>query len=276
MRTTGRFAWWLLSGLVGACGGPDASAPIVPDDETAGAVVTPPFAVAGEAEGLVLTWFDAEGAHPASSRAEVPEGRRVEVRVDSLALPPDARDPEHVFVADLRQAGSDGRYVVRQLPREVFDQHVDAFGAAQRQVVAAAEAAEAASAGVTVFGASWCGACRQTEAFLRSRGVPFVERDVEQEPGAAADMQARAARAGISPRGIPVIDFQGQIIQGFDQGALEQAIARMAPAAAPPQGIAPPGAPGAPPALPPGMPGVPAPARPVPPSGSPAPAGIHI
>ncbi len=39
-------------------------------------------------------------------------------------------------------------------------------------------------------------------------------------------MQAAAAAAGVQTRGIPVIDFRGQIIAGFDRGALARAIER--------------------------------------------------
>lgn len=211
--------------LIGCGGGGGEQAESAPAEETTsgelgGEIVTPPFAVRGDAEGLVLTWFDEQGAHTASSRHEVPEARRGEVRVDSLELPPDERDPEHVWIADLREPGEGGRYTVRRTTREAFDRRVESFG----DTLDPASPGEVASADVIVFGASWCGACRETEAFLRGRGIPFVERDVEREPGAREDMMRRAQRAGISPRGIPVIDFRGRIIQGFDREALERAI----------------------------------------------------
>ena len=37
-------------------------------------------------------------------------------------------------------------------------------------------------------------------------------------------MRGAAGAAGVSPSGIPVIDFRGTIIAGFDQPALERAI----------------------------------------------------
>ncbi|UJR86923.1 glutaredoxin family protein [Sandaracinus amylolyticus] len=210
--------------LVVSCGGePSAPQGAASSAEEQGEIVTPPFAVRGDAEGLVLTWFDEQGAHTASSRHEVPEARRGEVRVDSLEVPPEQRDPDHVYVADLRTPGDDGRYVVRRTTREAFDRRVETFGETLEGGGPASTGA-VASADVIVFGASWCGACRETEAFLRGRGIPFVERDIEREPGAREDMVQRAARAGVSPRGIPVIDFRGRIIQGFDRDALERAI----------------------------------------------------
>ncbi len=210
----------LLTLALAACAEEPAA---VPEE---GEVVEPPFAVAGEAEGLLLVWFDEEGSHVAARRSEIPEARRARVRVDDLSLSADrALDPSLVYVADLSREGPGGGYEVRRMPREAFDALVDAAGA-REEPTAVAAAGEDPDADVIVYGASWCGACRQTAAFLRSRNVPFVERDVEREPGAREAMQAAARAAGVTPRGIPVIDFRGEIITGFNQGALERAIER--------------------------------------------------
>lgn len=198
----------------GAGGGAEASP---------GELVEPPFPVRGDLEGLVLTWFDAEGVHTAERRADVPEAARAEVRVDSLTLAPEQRDPDSVFVADLRSPGEGGRYVVRRLPREAFEARIRAARAPVAGEAAGGTAA-LASGEVIVFGASWCGACRQAEAFLRERGVPFVEHDIEEDPAARQDMIRRARAAGIQPDGIPIIDVRGRILQGFDAAALDRAL----------------------------------------------------
>jgi glutaredoxin len=74
--------------------------------------------------------------------------------------------------------------------------------------------------------ASWCSACRGAAAYLRSRSVPFVEKDIEKDAQANAEMQQKARAAGKSPRGVPVIDFRGQLILGFDQAALDRLISQ--------------------------------------------------
>jgi glutaredoxin len=168
----------------------------------------------------------------------VPEAQREMVRVDDLSLPPDERlDPELVYVADLRRA-SDGAYPVRRMPRATFAARVSEASEAEAEpppiadtpapsepdTTAPGTSALDAEAGVVIYGASWCGACRSAAAFLRSRNVEFVERDVEREPGAREAMMQAAQRAGVRPNGIPVIDFRGRVIQGFDRGALERAI----------------------------------------------------
>lgn len=227
---TNRLWLSLFASLALACGSPAPSSGggggATPADEQ-GEVVTPPFHVSGGVENLVLTWFDEEGPHTATSRSDIPAERRAEVRVDSLELPPEQRDPDHVFVADLRTADADGNYTVRRLSREAFEAHVSAFVAA----------AHAPSAGggedVIIYGASWCGACQEAQAYLRSRNIPFVEHDIEREPDARAEMQRRAHEAGISATSIPIIDFRGTIIQGFDREALDRAIRETSPDQAP-------------------------------------------
>ncbi|QQR91525.1 MAG: hypothetical protein IPJ88_07340 [Myxococcales bacterium] len=76
-----------------------------------GQVLEPPFDVKGEAEGLLMVWFDHEGPHVAEKRSQIPQTARARVRVDSDALSPKERlDPEWVYVADMRKAKKGGSY----------------------------------------------------------------------------------------------------------------------------------------------------------------------
>src|SRR6185312_5109791 len=143
----------------------------------------------------------------AQKRSEIPEGQRAAVRIESLNVGPDARlDPDHIYVADLRNPGSDGSFAVQKATRAWFDAQVDR---AKPQ-----PAVEESS--VIVYKASWCGVCRNAAAYLKSRHVQFVEKDVEKEPGASEEMQRKAQAKGLHPRGVPVIDFRGEIMLGFD------------------------------------------------------------
>jgi mycoredoxin len=54
---------------------------------------------------------------------------------------------------------------------------------------------------VVVFGADWCGDCRQTKAWLRSNNVPFTDIDVEHD----ADARDRAIDLAKGRRNIPVV-----------------------------------------------------------------------
>lgn len=216
------FVSGIATGLL-ACGGSNSTSNEAQSAEL-GEVVTPPFEVRGGADGLVLTWYDEEGAHVATSRTEVPTEHRAEVRVDSLSIAPDERDPDHVFIADMRTADEHGDYTVRRLARDTFEEHVAAFVAS-----AHTEAAHGGTGDVIIYGASWCGACHEAQAFLRARGIPFIDRDIETDPGARDDMQRAASAAGVPTGSIPIIDFRGTIIRGFDRDALERAIRESTP-----------------------------------------------
>jgi len=204
--------------LLAACSGEE-------DNGSAeGEVVDAPFEARGEMAGLLLVWFDDDGPHVAASRTDIPEAQRSFVRVDDLSLGPDeGAGVDMVYVADLSAAGADGDYVVRRLPREAFDARVSEARTPEPTPVAAGGGGDA---DVIIYGASWCSACRSTAAFLRDNDVPFVERDIEQEPGAREAMQRAARTAGVQTSGIPVIDFRGEIIAGFNRGALRRAIER--------------------------------------------------
>lgn len=193
---------------------------VVEGGDLEGEPVTPPFRVAGEVEGLLLVWFDATGPHTASARKDIPLERRQHVRVDSLALAPEARlDSEWIYLTDLRTPAPDGSFPVRKVRRAAFDQAIE------RAQVGAEEPGRVSTEDVILYGAAWCGACRQAERYLRERGIPFVEKDIEKDPAARRELSEKARRAGIAASGIPVLDVGGTLVQGFDRAALERLLA---------------------------------------------------
>ncbi|MDH5675806.1 MAG: hypothetical protein OEZ06_27020 [Myxococcales bacterium] len=222
-----------------ACGNPlpgaEQSATASPSDlrsasgqaaaaDARGEAVKPPFEVSGELEGLLLTWFDAEGLHAAQRRSDIPEAHRAQVRVQSLGVAPEQRlDPDFLYLADLRKAGADGSYPVRKVRRGDFDAQVDRA----RPLPAPDQAAPPGAVGegaVVLYKASWCGACRAAASYMRSRQVDFVEKDIERDALARSEMQQKAKAAGKTPRGVPVIDFRGEILLGFDKARLSRLI----------------------------------------------------
>jgi glutaredoxin len=215
----------LGSVLLFACGNPAPARPVADAaaaDPLAQAVpATPPFAVSGEADGLLLVWYDdSGGAHAAARRSDVPEASRVRVRVDSLEIAPEQRlDPAYVYVADLRQARADGSYEVRKVLRDNFE-------SAMAKAPGSEPSATSASSDVIIYGASWCGACKQAARYFSQKGVPFVEKDIEKEPAARGEMLKKAKAQGVSTSGIPVIDVHGTLLGGFDPRKVERILAQ--------------------------------------------------
>lgn len=75
-------------------------------------------------------------------------------------------------------------------------------------------------ASVILYSAPWCGFCRKAEAYLKSKRVSFVKRDIESNPAAAMELHRKLAAAGLRGGGIPVLDIRGTLVVGFDKGRI--------------------------------------------------------
>jgi glutaredoxin len=172
---------------------------------------------------LLFTWIDPSGGgHVEQKASDVPAASRENVRVaDPSRDPP----PDQVWVVDMRTAGPGGAYPVRTVRRSEWE----AIALARRDggiLVgrAASSVAPPAQPLVIIYGASWCGPCHQAAAHLKQKGVPFVEKDIEQDSSAAREMQAKLAKAGKRGGSIPVLDVRGRILIGFDAPAVDAAL----------------------------------------------------
>jgi glutaredoxin len=82
-------------------------------------------------------------------------------------------------------------------------------------------AAAEAEAGVTMYGAAWCGPCRTVKAFLGSTGVAFEYVDIDEPAGRARYLEARG-----SYKGIPLIEIGRTQIRGANLEAIGAALER--------------------------------------------------
>jgi arsenate reductase-like glutaredoxin family protein len=74
---------------------------------------------------------------------------------------------------------------------------------------------------VTIYGTSWCGACRAARQYLTERKIPFADKDIEQDPAAARELSEKASKMGIPTDRVPVIDVRGRLLLGFDRARIE-------------------------------------------------------
>jgi glutaredoxin len=173
--------------------------------------------------GLIFTWIDEAGEHhPTADRSEIPEDRRRMVRVQDPSLPPG--DPNTVWVADLT-AAEGGRFPVRAMKRENFDQHARPTAPptpAKRAPVTPPD--QGAATTVVMYSTSSCPVCRQARQWLGSQGYSFVERNIERDSNAARELQEKAARQGVPANGVPVFEIKGRLIPGFNRQAITQAL----------------------------------------------------
>ena len=221
---------WLVALALGllACEDERPPAPKSHADGPPGAAAA---AEAGAAEAFfepgaspaVITYAGDRGTFADTSKVDaVPEEARGLVRVKLLE--DDDAPPGAVWVTNLRTPEADGRFRLRPVPRNMFEEL--ALGEGRGSAVQLPEGLQppeqvAAAEGVVVYKTAWCGVCKKVESYLRRKGVAYEAKDIEKDPKAAAELQAKAKAQGVRTGSVPVIDVGGQLIVGFDRARLE-------------------------------------------------------
>lgn len=222
----------LALALTPACGKKktdDGTAPVA-----AGSL--PALSIKDDTPELMLTWIDDKGdTHVVVHPPDVPAEGRALVRV--VVADREAGTHDLFYVADLTKKRDDGSYDTHPMRRRAWEDEIEKRRAAYLAKVAPPPVQPTGSAaaqqpqqqsGVTViiYGASWCGPCHQAADYLKRKGVPYVMKDIDETPGAAAEMRDKLARAGRHGGSIPVIDVRGEILIGFSPQALDRALAK--------------------------------------------------
>lgn len=227
---------FVLAFGVGACSGTGG------DQHEANPGPTPPIVTDARSD-LLLSWFVDGGPATASSVADVPESVLSQVRVQDPSIPPEQRDPEWIFIADLRRPGADGRYPVQTQRRDEYEAaRREAHAAAAR--AAAQRAAEAqgkplelvpnpGSGGgpLIMYANKHCPVCQKARRWLLEQKIPYVEKDIQQDRSAATELMSKGKAQGVPVNGVPVFDVGGRLIPGFDKGAIRKALSAIKPAA---------------------------------------------
>jgi len=188
-----------------------------------------PPVVTDQRGDLLLSWFVDGGPAVATSVDGVPPGARAEVRVQDPSVAPEARDPRWVFLADLTEKEASGSYRVRVVPREQYEagrRKVRAPAvvpsAAPARAGSGAVAKESSASGVPVimYATRHCPVCIKARRWLLAQGIPYVERDLERDQGAAEELSRKGRAQGVSTSGVPVFDVRGRLVPGFEPGVI--------------------------------------------------------
>lgn len=70
---------------------------------------------------------------------------------------------------------------------------------------------------VTIYSTPFCVYCKMAKEFFRAHDIAYEEKDVAVDLAARNDMIRTSGQMGV-----PVIDIDGSIVVGFDQGRLKQ------------------------------------------------------
>jgi glutaredoxin len=188
----------------------------------------------------LFTYVEPAGTFATTDKPEsVPETARAMVRVFDPADPAKTDVPGQVYVTDLNQLTKVGKASAHPVSREAFETAAlaqlppgdssalaahGAKGAAAEPPAPLAGDAGASPGGtpvVTIYGTSWCGACRAAREYLTQRRVPFADKDVERDPAAARELSDKATKLGIPTDRVPIIDVRGRLLQGFDRARID-------------------------------------------------------
>ena len=214
------------------------AAPEAPPPPVAGAPATIEVLKDGR---WLFTYAEPKGTFATTDKPEsVPESVRAVVRVFDPSAPEKTPGGGQVYVTNLNDVLSKGRAPARPMSREAFETAALAAHptgessplAAQTMRPAPIPAVDAGAAApapptaggppvVTIYGTSWCGACRQARQYFAGRKIPFADKDIEKDADAARELAAKAAKMGIPTDRVPVIDVRGRLLLGFDRARIE-------------------------------------------------------
>jgi glutaredoxin len=208
---------------------------------SAGAAAPATIEVLKEGRWL-FTYAEPKGTFATTDKPDsVPEAARALVRVFDPSAPEKTPGGGRVYVTNLNDVLSKGRAPARPMSREAFETAaLAAHPTGESSPLAAqtmrpvpipaldggvAPTPPPATAGgppvVTIYGTSWCGACRAARQYFTGRKIPFADKDVERDPDAARELAAKAAKMGIPTDRVPVIDVRGRLLLGFDKARIE-------------------------------------------------------
>ncbi len=203
----------------------------------------PPLTIPDDTPDLMLTWIDDKGdPHVEIHPTDVPAQGRSLVRV--IVADREDGTKDLFYVANLAQKAGDGSYAVQTMSRRAWEAEIEKRRAAYIAKTAPppqpgpsnvpgtppatgpGDKAPSGGLAVIIYGAAWCHPCHEAEAYLKSKGIAVVMKDIEEMPGAAAEMRQKLERSGQHGGSIPVIDVNGQILVGYSSGALDRALAQ--------------------------------------------------
>jgi glutaredoxin len=224
-------------GLIAVVAGVVGCRKSVPEAPPVAAGTLPRLEVTRDGKWL-YTYADEAGRFVTiDDRQKVPASSRRLVRVIDPNQGAEGRvDPTKVYVVDLDEVEKKAKVEARVLSREAFEtgalsQLPPGESSAFPSTTAPAPAggpegtpppiAPGGNPVVTLYGASWCGACKAAREYLRSRRIPFADRDIERDQAAARELREKAQRLGVGADRIPVLDVRGRLLIGFDKARLE-------------------------------------------------------
>lgn len=80
---------------------------------------------------------------------------------------------------------------------------------------------DAAQPQVIIYSTTWCAFCKTEKQYLDRLGVPYVEKDIEADKEAYEELMAKSDG---NYQGVPVTDFAGTMVLGFNRPQIDQIV----------------------------------------------------
>ncbi len=84
-------------------------------------------------------------------------------------------------------------------------------------LIITASVLSAAEPKIIIYSAPWCGFCVKLEKYLTEQNVKFIKINTDKSPAAKQEARRKSGRGGI-----PVLDWDGEIIAGFAEEQKEE------------------------------------------------------
>jgi glutaredoxin 3 len=72
---------------------------------------------------------------------------------------------------------------------------------------------------VKIYSTPTCPWCKKAKEYFKENNIKFTDVDVSADEAAQKEMVEKSGQMGV-----PVIDIDGKILVGFDQGKIEEAL----------------------------------------------------
>jgi glutaredoxin len=236
LRSSTRPATVCLLVLLAGIAGPGCRKRVPPAPPSA--KTDSPKLTVGKDSPLLYTFVENKGTFATTDNAEdVPKEARKLVRVVDPSKPVDDRqDATKVYVLDLSELLDSGKAEARALSREAFETGALAqlppgessplegpHGPAlpEESLPGIDGGAGGMPPVVILYGTPWCGACKEAKKYLASKHIPYAYKNIEADPAAARELEAKARRLGVPADRVPILDVRGRLLLGFDRARLE-------------------------------------------------------
>ena len=188
---------------------------------------------------LLYTYVETKGTFATTDKADdIPQNARRLVRVVDPAKATDKQESTQVYVVDLGELLSAGKAVAKGLSREAFETgalaqlppgesspmsgpHGPALPEPPIDGVDGGAMGQIGPPVVILYGTPWCGACKAAKQYLAAKHIPYAYKDIESDPAAARELQAKASKMGIPTDRVPILDVRGRLLLGFDRARLD-------------------------------------------------------